>query len=250
MGSWPDDAAGAEAAGAAGSCCWRRLTILPEGPDHRPDLRGQRGQAGAGRADQGRDPVYQAELAGELGVHEQVDSPDAERGGGAERHRLAGASGQLIAGPAAQAQRGTRGRRGDELPAGQGRPEAPVRGGLQRHPGPELGRVDADDADRTVAGLDLRAVEGDHVPDSSDLVQRGQLLAGQPGRRHDQQIREDDLPERGGVPGRGRGRRGAARAGRAGLPQPGVRPDAEQHERAAARDAPERERARAGGGGG
>ena len=34
-----------------------------------------------------------------------------------------------------------------------------------------------------------------------------------------------------------------------GLLQPGIGPDAEQHERAAARDAPERERARAGGGG-
>ena len=107
-------------------------------------------------------------------VDEQVHAVEPEPGRRAVPDRLAGR--RPTAGrwrPDCSRSRLRGGAGGDELAAAQRGPERLVRGGAQRHPGPEGGRVDADHADRAAARGDLGAVEGDHVAHAGDLARAG-----------------------------------------------------------------------------
>ncbi len=173
--------------------------------------------AHAGRAEQRGDLVDQAELAGHRLVDDQVHAVQPEPGGRAVADRLAGRARQLI-GSAGLEPEPLRGRgRGDELAAAQRGPERLVRGGAQRHPGPERGRVHADDVDRAAARGDLGAVEGNRVAHAGDLAEPGDVAAGQAAGRDDQQVGQDDPAERPGL-----GRAGALVGGLAGTARPGT----------------------------
>ena len=164
--------------------------------EHGRDLGHQIAHGQRGRTDQGRDLVHQSELARGGLVDHEIDTGHVERSGAAEPSLYGRRAGQQIARLSGQGEPGRRARLRDEVAVRQPGPQPLVGGGAQRHPRPELTWIHADHARRLAAHADLRAVEGDHLPDALDRPELGQLGRGQPLRQHDQQVRNDNAAKR------------------------------------------------------
>ena len=228
----PGTAAGSWwAAGPAAACplpgggltltgCWlpRRLTILADGPSDLRDRRGQRCHRAPGALISAATWWTRPSRRGGRGVDQQVHPGDPEPGRPAVPDLPGAGAGQLVAASrGAGSSQAARRSEATKLPSASAVQKCLVRGGPQRHPGPELAGLTPITLTGSAAALISRAVEArSMLPDAGQIPRsRARSAPADPagattsrsGRMISAGTRPPACAPPGGGPRRGRSRR-------------------------------------------